>query len=536
MPGRPFVMPMSLRSLLTYAHEPDEVVALSEAARREPQRAFVSASMRPYLLAACSTPSPTARRSWWPATTAPHATWPPTSGSSSRRGRCASTRPGASATSRTWRRRRTWWACASRRSTRCWRRGRAGGDRRFGGGAGREGAGPGAAPARLRDRARRPARPRRGGGRARGLRLRARGPGGGPRPVRRPRRHPRRLPGDRGAGGALRAVRRGGGAARPSSPPSPSARWRRSSGWRSPRPPSWPPSTASSPRSPPRATRTSVRTSPRSFPSTASASCSTCCRRRRSWRSPAEEELAPALRDYWEDVTASFHDEDAHHLYVPPDRLEEALDERAALRLSSISRRPAASLPRPGAPTPPPARSRRPSPSSRSWCAPATGRWSPGRAAGEAERARYNLARVAAPIPRRAARSGRAGRGLRRAEPARGLPLAGPEAGGPARAPAAAPPPRGPGRAAGRRQAHWPRSPSCAPGRPVVHEDHGIARFAGFETKTVAASRATTWSSSSRTATASSCPATSCTRSAATWAPTPATRRSPSSAASSGSR
>ena len=39
----------------------------------------------------------------------------------------------------------------------------------------------------------------------------------------------------------------------------------------------------------------------------------------------AEEELAPALRDYWEDVTASFHDEDAHHLYLKPERLDEAL-------------------------------------------------------------------------------------------------------------------------------------------------------------------------------------------------------------------
>src|SRR5215211_9469181 len=51
MPGRPFVMPMSLRSLLTYAHESEEIAALSDAARHEPQRAFVSASMRPYLLA-----------------------------------------------------------------------------------------------------------------------------------------------------------------------------------------------------------------------------------------------------------------------------------------------------------------------------------------------------------------------------------------------------------------------------------------------------------------------------------------------------
>ena len=40
-----------LRSLLTYAQHDDSVTALAEAARTEPQRAFVSASMRPYLLA-----------------------------------------------------------------------------------------------------------------------------------------------------------------------------------------------------------------------------------------------------------------------------------------------------------------------------------------------------------------------------------------------------------------------------------------------------------------------------------------------------
>ena len=51
----------------------------------------------------------------------------------------------------------------------------------------------------------------------------------------------------------------------------------------------------------------------------------------------AEEELVPALRDLWQDVTTSFHDQDAHDLYVHPDRLGEELDRRAALRLSSIS-------------------------------------------------------------------------------------------------------------------------------------------------------------------------------------------------------
>ena len=72
-------------------------------------------------------------------------------------------------------------------------------------------------------------------------------------------------------------------------------------------------------------------------------------------------------------------------------------------------------------------------------------------------------------------------------------------------------------------------------GSPVVHEDHGIARFTGFETKTVGGVTRDYPSSSSSTATASSCRATRSTRSAATSAPTPRpTARS--SAASNGSR
>ncbi|MFL5885921.1 MAG: transcription-repair coupling factor, partial [Thermoleophilaceae bacterium] len=47
---------MPLRQLLTYAHENDAVTALADAARDRgdagPERAFVSASLRPYLLAA----------------------------------------------------------------------------------------------------------------------------------------------------------------------------------------------------------------------------------------------------------------------------------------------------------------------------------------------------------------------------------------------------------------------------------------------------------------------------------------------------
>src|SRR3712207_690491 len=48
----------------------------------------------------------------------------------------------------------------------------------------------------------------------------------------------------------------------------------------------------------------------------------------------AEEEIAPALADHWQDVCAAFHDEDAHHLYVKPDVITAALDERAKIRLS----------------------------------------------------------------------------------------------------------------------------------------------------------------------------------------------------------
>src|SRR5436853_1664758 len=51
--SRSFGMPMSLRSLLSYAHKDADVTALASAARPgAAQRACVSQSMRPYLLAA----------------------------------------------------------------------------------------------------------------------------------------------------------------------------------------------------------------------------------------------------------------------------------------------------------------------------------------------------------------------------------------------------------------------------------------------------------------------------------------------------
>jgi transcription-repair coupling factor (superfamily II helicase) len=51
----------------------------------------------------------------------------------------------------------------------------------------------------------------------------------------------------------------------------------------------------------------------------------------------AEEELAPVLSDHWSDVCAAFADADAHHLYVSPERIQTALSERARIWLSALA-------------------------------------------------------------------------------------------------------------------------------------------------------------------------------------------------------
>ena len=51
----------------------------------------------------------------------------------------------------------------------------------------------------------------------------------------------------------------------------------------------------------------------------------------------AEEELGPVLTDHWSDVCAAFGDEDAHHLYVNPQSIHETLKERARIWLSALS-------------------------------------------------------------------------------------------------------------------------------------------------------------------------------------------------------
>jgi transcription-repair coupling factor (superfamily II helicase) len=50
----------------------------------------------------------------------------------------------------------------------------------------------------------------------------------------------------------------------------------------------------------------------------------------------AEEELAPALADHFQDVSAAFHDKDALDLYCPPEVVTSAIDARSRIRLSSI--------------------------------------------------------------------------------------------------------------------------------------------------------------------------------------------------------
>jgi transcription-repair coupling factor (superfamily II helicase) len=51
----------------------------------------------------------------------------------------------------------------------------------------------------------------------------------------------------------------------------------------------------------------------------------------------AAEELGPTLRDQWTDVCAAFHDVDAHHLSVRPEQIERELAGRSHVRLHSVS-------------------------------------------------------------------------------------------------------------------------------------------------------------------------------------------------------
>src|SRR3954471_9857614 len=196
----------------------------------------------------------------------------------------------------------------------------------------------------------------------------------------------------------------------------------------------------------------------------------------------AEEEVDPALADHWQDVCAAFHDEDAHHLYVKPEQVLADLD-RARIRLSAISadqpfefRAQAADT---GARTLKEAETELEKLARSTYTTVVT--W-PRR--GEGERAAYNLTRV------RAKWFGDEGEADIRFAEARlrdgfiagGLKLAVlPEHRLFRRRRAGRDDPTRPPRRGALRSFADLRT-----GDIVVHEDHGVARFAGFETKTVA--------------------------------------------------
>jgi transcription-repair coupling factor (superfamily II helicase) len=216
----------------------------------------------------------------------------------------------------------------------------------------------------------------------------------------------------------------------------------------------------------------------------------------------AEEELAPALRDHWSDVTAAFGDEDAKHVYVSPESVLEAVRERARIWLSAISSGQELELRAQSADTA--ARSlaeAEPELEKLVRSGYRTVVAFPRR--GEGERAAYNLGRLKAswleegvdagnsplePSLRFVAASLREGfvapqlklavfpehRLLRRRRAGRGSGARG-ESGSSELG----------GRTGARRGALRSFSELRA-GDVVVHEDHGVARFAGFEARTVA--------------------------------------------------
>jgi transcription-repair coupling factor (superfamily II helicase) len=212
----------------------------------------------------------------------------------------------------------------------------------------------------------------------------------------------------------------------------------------------------------------------------------------------AEEELSPVLSDHWTDVCAAFGDDDAHHLYVNPENIRSALKARTRIWLSALASGQEIQLRAQSADTA--ARSladAEPELEKLVRSGYRTVVAFPRR--GEGERAAYNLGRLKAtwlaedvdvgrqvlePSLRFAAASLREGfvapelklavfpehRLLRRRRAER--------FGGGA---------DGRDGAAGRSRRGVLRSfTELRAGDIVVHEDHGVARFAGFETRTVA--------------------------------------------------
>ncbi|MEA2306477.1 MAG: hypothetical protein QOH43_3757 [Solirubrobacteraceae bacterium] len=202
----------------------------------------------------------------------------------------------------------------------------------------------------------------------------------------------------------------------------------------------------------------------------------------------AEEEIAPALADHWQDVCAAFHDADAHSLYVKPEDIRAALDHRARIHLSSIAsdqpiefRAQAADVAARSLKDAEPELEKLVRSGYRTVVA-----W-PRR--GEGERAAYNLSRMKArwvgegDPPTVEPELKFAVANLRDGFIAAGIQLAAiPEHRLFRRKRAE----RTGGQSAGQRRRGALRSfADLRTGDIVVHEDHGVARFAGFDTKTV---------------------------------------------------
>ncbi len=201
----------------------------------------------------------------------------------------------------------------------------------------------------------------------------------------------------------------------------------------------------------------------------------------------AEEEIAPALVDHWQDVTTAFHDEDAHHLYLAPGALETALETRAKIRLSSIDqdqphtfRAQAADVAARSVKDAEPELEKLVRSGYRTVVAFS--------AKGEGERAAYNLGRLKVRLVDGGA-PGKADLAFAEARLRDGFIAPGFQL---AVIPEHRLFHRRPGRAAGRAGAGPRRRGALRSfadlrtGDIVVHEDHGLARFAGFDTKTVA--------------------------------------------------
>src|SRR5882757_2732157 len=193
----------------------------------------------------------------------------------------------------------------------------------------------------------------------------------------------------------------------------------------------------------------------------------------------AAEEIEPALRDNWEDVTTAMHDEDARHLYVD---VAEPLSSRAALALTGVGEDDEAAFRASRAESP--ARSIKEAEAELEKLVRSGYRTVVAfESRGEAERARYGLDRLDA----RLLDGGRVSPepGLAFAEARLREGFVSPEL------KLAVYPYR---RLVHRRRAEEP-APGAGRGRlafselrvgdHVVHEDHGVARFAGFETREV---------------------------------------------------